>query len=65
MNIKKVLAGLVDPAFLCQIFRADRQLDYDKQTFYRGGYLFLQSVYYGLQLNKTCRKLKNKYKFKY
>ncbi len=46
-------------------FHADRQLDYDKQTFYRGGYLFLQSVYYALQLNKTCRKLKMKYKFKY
>ncbi len=36
-------------------FHADRQLDYDRQTFYRGGYLFLQSVYYSLQLNKTCR----------
>lgn len=46
-------------------FHADRQLDYDKQTFFRGGYLFLQSVYYQLQLNKTCRKLKQKYKFKY
>ena len=46
-------------------FHADRQLDYDKQNFYRGGYLFLQSIYYGLQLNKTCRKLKAKYKFKY
>ena len=46
-------------------FHADRQLDYDKQCFYRGGYLFLQSVYYGLQLNKTCRKLRNKYKFQY
>lgn len=46
-------------------FHADRQLNYNKQTFYRGGYLFLQSVYYGLQLNKTCRKLRNKYKFKY
>ena len=46
-------------------FHADRQLDYDKQTFYRGGYLFLQSVYYDLQLNKICRKLKSKYKFKY
>ena len=46
-------------------FHADRQLDYDKQSFYRGGYLFLQSIYYGLQLNKTCRKLKAKYKFKY
>ena len=30
-------------------FHADRQLDYDKQTFYQGGYLFLQSIYYGLQ----------------
>ena len=26
-------------------FHADRQLDYDKRTFFRGGYLFLQSVY--------------------
>ncbi len=46
-------------------FHADQMLDYDKQVFYRGGYLFLQSVYYGLQLNKICRKLKAKYKFKY
>ena len=46
-------------------FHADRLLDYDRQTFYRGGYLFLQSVYYGLQMNKICRKLKAKYKFKY
>lgn len=46
-------------------FRADRQLDYDQQKFFRGGYLFLQSIYYSLQLNKTCRKLKNKYKFQY
>ena len=46
-------------------FHADRQLDYDKQNFYRGGYLFLQSIYYQLQMNKICRKLKAKYKFKY
>lgn len=46
-------------------FHADRQLDYDKQTFFRGGYLFLQSVYSQLQINKICRKLKQKYKFKY
>lgn len=46
-------------------FHADRQLDYDKQVFYRGGYLFPQSIYYQLQLNKVCRKLKLKYKFKY
>lgn len=46
-------------------FHSDRQLDYGKQKFFRGGYLFLQSIYYGLQLNKTCRKLKAKYKFQY
>lgn len=46
-------------------FHADRQLDYDKQCFFRGGYLFLQSIYYDLQLNKTCRKLRDKHKFKY
>ena len=46
-------------------FHADRQLAYDKQIFFRGGYLFLQSVYYQLQMNTICRKLKQKYKFKY
>ena len=29
-------------------FHADRQLDYDKQVFYRGGYLFLQSISFPL-----------------
>ena len=46
-------------------FHADRQLDYGRQVLYRGGYLFLQSVYYSLSLDKTCRKLRDKYKFKY
>lgn len=46
-------------------FHADRPLDYDRQVFYRGGYLFLQSIYYQLQINKICRKLKLKHKFKY
>lgn len=46
-------------------FRADRQLDYQEQAFFRGGYLFPQAIYYGLQLNKVCRKLKAKYRFQY
>ena len=46
-------------------FHADRQMDYDKQVFYRGGYLFLQSIYYQMHIEKICRKLKLKYKFKY
>ena len=45
--------------------RIDRVTNYDRQVFFRGGYLFLQSIYYQLQMNKICRKLKQKYKFKY
>ena len=43
-------------------FHADRRIDYNKQCFYRGGHLFLQSIYYGLQMNKICRKLKERYR---
>jgi len=46
-------------------FHADRQLDYHNQKFFRGGHLFLQPIYYGLQLDKICRKLKSKYRFDY
>ena len=33
-------------------FHADRQLDCSQQKLFRRGYLFPQSVYYGLQLDK-------------
>ncbi len=46
-------------------FHADRQLDYGQQKLFRGGYLFPQSVYYGLQLDKTCRKIKSRHKYEY
>lgn len=46
-------------------FNADVKIPYDQQVFYRGGYLFLQSVYYKLHIDKICRKLKEKYKFEY
>lgn len=46
-------------------FRTDRHIDYNKQVFRRGGYLFLQSFYYRLRMDKVCRKLRDKYKFKY
>ena len=46
-------------------FHADRQISYDQQVFYRGGYLFLQAFYYRIGLDKTCRKLRDKYQFKY
>lgn len=42
-------------------FHADRQLDFDKQKFFRGGYLFLQSIYYDFihLSNSGCYKTKN------
>ena len=43
-------------------FHSDRQLEYNKQKFYVGGYLFLQSIYYELGLDKVCRKIKAKHK---
>ena len=46
-------------------FHADRQIDYGQQVLYRGGYLFLQSLYYQFHMDKVCRKLRDKYKFKY
>lgn len=46
-------------------FHSDQKLDYGQQVFYPGGYLFPQSFYYRLQLDKTCRKLRDKHRFKY
>ena len=46
-------------------FHADRKLTYNQQVLYRGGYLFLQSIYYRLGLHKVCRKLRDKHQFKY
>lgn len=46
-------------------FHADQKIDFAQQIFYRGGYLFPQAFYYRLHLDKTCRKLRDKYKFKY
>ena len=46
-------------------FHADRQLDYGCQKLYKGGYLFLQSVYYGLGLDRVCRKIRGRHKFQY
>lgn len=46
-------------------FHADRQLDYHKKVRFKGGYLFLQSIYYELKLDSVCRKIRSKYKFEY
>ena len=37
----------------------------DEQRSFNGGYLFLQQIYHGLGLNKICKDISSKYKFKY
>lgn len=46
-------------------FHSDRQLEYNKQVFFEGGYLFLQSVYHQLKLDQTCRKIKSRHQYEY
>ena len=46
-------------------FHADRKLEYSQQRLYQGGYLFAQSIYYGLKLDKACRKIKAKHKYQF
>lgn len=46
-------------------FHSNKLMDYHKQKLFTGGYLFLQSVYYGLKMDSICRKIKSCYKFEY
>ncbi len=46
-------------------FHADRQLDYGLRKRFDGGYLFLQSIYYRLGLNRICRKIRGKHQYEY
>lgn len=45
--------------------RPNKLIDYNKQKRFSGGYLFLQSVYYGLKMDSICRKVRRRYKFEY
>ena len=46
-------------------FNSSKRLQPQQQVFYRGGYLFLQYFYYKLGLHKVCRKIRDKYSFKF
>lgn len=46
-------------------FHSNKLMDYNRQKLFMGGYLFLQSVYYGLKMDSVCRKIKSRYKFEY
>lgn len=40
-------------------------IDKDKKNSFNCGYFFLEKIYYGLQLDKICESITNKYQFKY
>jgi len=42
-----------------------KQIPYDEQRMYNGGYLFLQKIYKELGLPKICREISKNYKFTY
>lgn len=46
-------------------FHSNRLMDYHKQKLFSGGYLFLQSIYYGIKMDSICRKIKSRHKFEY
>ena len=46
-------------------FHANKEIGYNNTVKYDGGYLFLQSLYYKLKLDYVCRRIRDKYNFKY
>ena len=46
-------------------FFPTRDLELNKQVQYNAVYLFLQKIYYGLNLDKVCLEISEKYKFAY
>lgn len=43
----------------------NKLIEREKQTLYNCGYLFLEKIYYKLQLNNICEKISKKYQFKF
>ena len=46
-------------------YSSAKQIEKDKQRNYKGGYLFLQALYYQSGLHKICQKIEKGYKFTY
>lgn len=46
-------------------FYPNRKISHGEKRKFQGGYLFLQSLYYELSLNRICRKIKDKYHYNY
>lgn len=46
-------------------FSEGKQLSFEKQASFKGGYLFLQKLYYEIGLDKICSDISKKYAFEY
>lgn len=46
-------------------YNPSKQIGLDKQTLFNTGYLFLQSIYHELKLDKVCQEVSQKYGFEY
>lgn len=47
------------------VFHPNRRIPHGERRKFQGGYLFLQSVYYELGLNRICRKIRDKHHYAY
>ena len=46
-------------------FHSNRLMDYNRKKLFEGGYLFLQSIYYGLNMDSVCRKIKYRHRYQF
>lgn len=46
-------------------YSPNKIIEKNHQINFNCGYLFLKKIYYGLKINKICKKISQKYKFKY
>ncbi len=67
---KKYIKGLnnseqEDNLNVSSVFSTSKNLRKDQQLLYNGGYLFLQKLYYELDINNICKQITDKYKFSF
>ena len=46
-------------------FYPNRKIPHGEKRCFHGGYLFLQSIYYQLNLDQICRKIRTRHNYKY
>ena len=50
---------------LIKFYNENKIIDLDEINSFNAGYLFLQDIYYSLDINNICNDIKNKYQFHY